>query len=208
MLSWNIRGVFKKANRDNLRKLLVSSQLAVVCLQETKKESSDVRERNYIGAWDPVCWVEIPSDGLSGGLVTFWDGGIITVDAATGDKNWLAIIGKVLSTDQAFVCVNVYGPQLSIDTRRLWTIFKDFILMHEDKAISLVGDFNCVRNLEERKNCIYQNSDTNSFNDFIEATELFEVHMVGSGFTWCGPNAKLSKLDRVLANWELYSKGN
>lgn len=180
----------------------------MVCLQETKKESSDVRERNFIGAWDPGCWVEIPSDGLSGGLITFWDGGIITVDTATGDKHWLAIMGKVLSTDQAFVCVNVYGPQMSMEKRRLWTVLKDFILMHEDKAICLVGDLNCVRNLGDRKNCIYQNSDSNSFNDFIEASELFEVHMVGSDFTWCGPSAKLSKLDRVLTNWELYSKGN
>ncbi|WOH08313.1 hypothetical protein DCAR_0727751 [Daucus carota subsp. sativus] len=109
---------------------------------------------------------------------------------------------------QPFVCVNVYAPQLLTDKRRLWAVLKEFILLHEDKAIAVVGDFNCVRNMEERKNCIYQNSDSFSFNEFIESSELFEVTMVGSDFTWCGPSAKLSKLDRVLANWEFYSRGN
>ena len=87
-------------------------------------------------------------------------------------------------------------------------MLKEFLSMHEDKAICLLGDFNCVRNVAERKNCMYSNSDSNYCNEFMQSSDLFEVNMSGSGFTWCGPSAKLSKLDRVLANWEFFSKGD
>ena len=71
VLSWNIRGVAKKANRDNLRKLIQHNSPSVVCLQESKKESKGILERKYLGAWDGSCWVEIPPSGQSVGLVTF-----------------------------------------------------------------------------------------------------------------------------------------
>ncbi|WOH04087.1 hypothetical protein DCAR_0623493 [Daucus carota subsp. sativus] len=118
------------------------------------------------------------------------------------------IVGRVKNVDQSFVCINVYGPQHALDKIRLWSVLKNFVHEHGDKAVCLIGDFNCVRNLEERKNCIYRNSDSNFFNDFIESSELFDVRMVGSGYTWCGPSAKQSRLDRVLANWEFFSKGD
>lgn len=85
---------------------------------------------------------------------------------------------------------------------------EEFINTHGDKAICLVGDFNCVRNSEERRNCLYRSIDSKSFNDFIEANELFDIQLSGSNFTWCGPAAKMSKLDRVLLNWEFFSKGS
>ena len=72
-----------------------------------------------------------------------------------------------------------------MDKKRLWAVLKEFIFMHEDKCMCLVGDFNCVRNLEERKNCNYRNSDSIFFNEVIKSSELFEIHMGGSRFTWC-----------------------
>ena len=87
VLSWNIRGIAKKANRDNLQMLIQSQQPSIVCLQETKKEIIDISFRKSAGAWDDKCWVEIPSCGMSGGLAIFWDGSVIVVESATGNRN-------------------------------------------------------------------------------------------------------------------------
>ncbi|XP_017245327.1 uncharacterized protein LOC108216978 [Daucus carota subsp. sativus] len=208
ILSWNIRGIGKKPNRDNLKKIIQGSRPSIVCLQETKKESKEAAVRRSLGAWNVNCWLEIPPQGLSGGLIIFWDDDLIKLETSSGNKNWLALVGQVSSSGQKFICINVYGPQSSTEKRSLWSNLGDLISMHEDKAICLVGDFNCVRGAEDRKNCDYRSSDSKYFNKFIAENELFDVLMVGSNFTWCGPNTRQSKLDRALVNWEMYSKGD
>lgn len=64
----------------------------------------------------------------------------------------------------------------------------------------MIGDFNCIRNESERKNCEYCRNDSKGFEYFITDNNLFDLELNNSLFTWFGPNGKCSKLDRFLVN--------
>lgn len=70
-----------------------------------------------------------------------------------------------------------------------------------DKSLCLIGDFNCVRNEDERKACQYRSLDSKGFNEFIVFNELIDVKSCNSIFTWNGRLGKQSRLDRALVNW-------
>lgn len=77
----------------------------------------------------------------------------------------------------------------------------ELISRNQDTLICLIGDFNCVRNAEERKGCQYRSLDSHHFNVFIRDSELHDVKFNNSLFTLCGSNNRLSRLDRALIKW-------
>ncbi|GKD28006.1 RNA-directed DNA polymerase, eukaryota [Tanacetum coccineum] len=67
-----------------------------------------------------------------------------------------------------------------------------------------MGDFNEVRNKNERLGTIFNVHGANAFNSFISMTNLEEVPLGGCSFTWCHRSAsKMSKLDRFLMSESL-----
>ncbi|GKF13040.1 RNA-directed DNA polymerase, eukaryota, reverse transcriptase zinc-binding domain protein [Tanacetum coccineum] len=70
-----------------------------------------------------------------------------------------------------------------------------------------MGDFNEVRNKNERFGTIFNVHVANAFNSFISMTNLEEVLLGGCFFTWCHISAsKMSKLDRFLMSESLLSE--
>lgn len=63
-----------------------------------------------------------------------------------------------------------------------------------------MGDFNSIREKEDRSGCTYAARDCNNFNAFIEDNNLIEVKGSNFQFTWFGPNNKKRKLDRIIIN--------
>lgn len=53
----------------------------------------------------------------------------------------------------------IKGPFITIDIRGM--VFK--------------GDYNCVRTMDERVNCLYREADTNSFNSFMAYANMLEL---------------------------------
>ena len=70
----------------------------------------------------------------------------------------------------------------------------------------VLGDFNCIRNPNERIGKIDRLLGDNSmqeFNEWIEDMELLEVPTVGRQYTWFRPNGESkSRLDRALISPE------
>ncbi|GJW05636.1 RNA-directed DNA polymerase, eukaryota [Tanacetum coccineum] len=67
-----------------------------------------------------------------------------------------------------------------------------------------MGDFNEVRNKNERFGTIFNVHGANAFNSFISMANLEEVPLGGCSFTWCHRSAsKMSKLDRFLMSESL-----
>ncbi|GKV12085.1 hypothetical protein SLEP1_g23283 [Rubroshorea leprosula] len=62
----------------------------------------------------------------------------------------------------------------------------------------IAGDFNAIRNLQERKGGRSVRRELKEFNDFIEMSSLVELPMIGRKFTWYQPNGQsMSRLDRI-----------
>lgn len=99
--------------------------------------------------------------------------------------------------------LNVYAPQDDGKKRKLRLDICSY-LSTSSKLFCLMGDFNSVRNEEERRGCTVHKRRAADFNAFIKATDLQELHKGGRRFTWVGQGGlKLSKLDRFLLSREL-----
>ncbi|XP_071740088.1 uncharacterized protein [Rutidosis leptorrhynchoides] len=67
--------------------------------------------------------------------------------------------------------------------------------------IILFGDFNEVRNINERMNCEFNQSWSDNFNNFINQSGLIGIPLGGKKFTRiCEKTMKFSKLDRFLVS--------
>ncbi|GJS24765.1 RNA-directed DNA polymerase, eukaryota, reverse transcriptase zinc-binding domain protein [Tanacetum coccineum] len=65
--------------------------------------------------------------------------------------------------------------------------------------VVIMGDFNEVRNKDERFGSVFNKQGADAFNSFISNAGLVEVPLGGCSFTWCHKSAtKMSKLDRFL----------
>jgi exonuclease III len=72
VLGWNIRGINVEAKKLKVREKMEESNCAILCLQETKKESFD---RKFIRGFCPRCFDNFicsPSVGASGGMLVVW----------------------------------------------------------------------------------------------------------------------------------------
>ncbi|XP_071741030.1 uncharacterized protein [Rutidosis leptorrhynchoides] len=98
------------------------------------------------------------------------------------------------------IVVNVYGPHDDTSKMRMWDSL-DSLMRNIDSCWLLCGDFNEVRDEDERFNSVFIPSRAKKFNDFINDNGLVEVPLGSRKFTRiCDNGVKMSKLDRFLAS--------
>ncbi|GKD26268.1 RNA-directed DNA polymerase, eukaryota, partial [Tanacetum coccineum] len=87
----------------------------------------------------------------------------------------------------------------------LWD-YLAFVISNWKGEVIIMGDFNEVRNKDERFGLCFNKQGAEAFNMFIANTSLEEVSLGGCTFTWCHKSAtKMSKLDRFLISESLMS---
>ncbi|KAK6243308.1 hypothetical protein QUC31_009717 [Theobroma cacao] len=91
----------------------------------------------------------------------------------------------------------VYAPCDANDKLSLWvdlsSSFSEFL-----RSWCCAGGFNTVKCLEEQHGCAQFSVGIGDFNNFIDRCELTNLPLVGMKFTWYGPKAKRSRIDRFL----------
>lgn len=195
VLSWNIRGAVSHSHRLNLKKLIHSSKPSVVCVQETKSVEWNKFMKMSIWDADDHGWLFSSSVGLSGGLLLSWDSTIIDYLSHKINRNWICFLGKIILTGKSFTIFNIYAPANTAAKQLLWEEIKTKYWCLDNEPILLIGDFNSVRNANERANYKYSTMDSQFFNNFIDSLGLEEVSSGRSVYTWFGPGKKKSKLD-------------
>ncbi|XP_071687414.1 uncharacterized protein [Rutidosis leptorrhynchoides] len=98
------------------------------------------------------------------------------------------------------IIVNVYGPHNYIKKKEMWNSLEKLLEFDNDNWV-LCGDFNEVRNEDERCNCIFNARRATIFNTFMNNSKLIEVPLEGKRFTRIWDNGRrFSKLDRFLVS--------
>nr|GEX75491.1 NAC domain-containing protein 83-like [Tanacetum cinerariifolium] len=70
----------------------------------------------------------------------------------------------------------------------------------------ILGDFNEVRSIDERRGSCFNPSSARVFDHFISSSGLVDVKLKGYAFTWSRPSgSKMSKLDRFLVSECIFS---
>nr|GEY88525.1 RNA-directed DNA polymerase, eukaryota [Tanacetum cinerariifolium] len=81
-----------------------------------------------------------------------------------------------------------------------------YLVTHCNGDCMVMGDFNEVRCMEDRRGSVFNVQGANEFNNFISNSGLVEVQLEGYSFTWSHLSAtKMSKLDRFLVTKGLIS---
>ncbi|XP_021990912.1 uncharacterized protein LOC110887642 [Helianthus annuus] len=120
----------------------------------------------------------------------FWGSGDVQFD-------WVGAIGR------SGGLISFWDPKrftLS-DKRVLWEELARVITLDDNYWI-VGGDFNCVRDVSERRNSRFNMVEANEFNDFLEGSGLCEYALRGMKFT-LKTGDKLSRIDRIFLSWNI-----
>ncbi|GJS03718.1 RNA-directed DNA polymerase, eukaryota [Tanacetum coccineum] len=111
-----------------------------------------------------------------------------------------------VSNGKLLLIISVYAPQELSEKKSLWD-YLCHVIDNWKGSVIIMGDFNEVRNKNERFGTIFNVHGANAFNSFISMANLEEVPLGGCSFTWCHRSAsKMSKLDRFLMSESLLSE--
>ena len=100
-----------------------------------------------------VSWESVPSVQAAGGLLCLWNNSVFHVERSIKGNRFLCLEGKWKSEDQRLFIVNVYAPCDLAGKRNLWEELLQLKESNLDGAWCFLGDFNSIRNQEERIGC-------------------------------------------------------
>lgn len=202
LLSLNTNGLGDSNKISWIRKIRSDKKVSVLCLQESHLSDSSVF--SFHPVWGNsnfnVEWVN--AIGRSGGIATLWNPSIFHRSDVYKDQNFLLVSGYIIGSGFQLHILNVYAPQDSRAKRRLWDRIGQKLHSLAGRVI-LLGDFNVVRNQDERLNSIVNMGASTTFNEFINRFQLLEYQKCRKKFTYIPSNLQhMSKLDRMLVNHE------
>lgn len=183
ILCWNVRGLNDKEKWDHLRNKIQESNAHIIFLQETKRETFDLR---FIRNFAPKRFDKFdfcPSVGASGGILICWASNFFNL--VTSEKHSFAIRMYVTAAHnlETWTLVVVYGPcrQPARDNFVNWL----FNMNIDDEDLwLLIGDFNFYRYAENRNRPGGNFNDCLIFNDIISHLGLVELPIKGRSYTW------------------------
>ncbi|XP_058733670.1 uncharacterized protein LOC131605315 [Vicia villosa] len=197
--SLNIRGGGSSAKRRRIHHLILKGKPDIFLIQESKLAS--VSDSIAYSFWrnKDIGYSFLPSDGASGGLILLWNSDSIKVLCSFCGEGYLGL--KVVWKEEYYYIANVYSSCHRGEKRVLWRKLLDLKSRFTDGEWVIAGDFNAVKNMNERKGGSgrYRAREAREFSDFISLSNLIDVPNKGKKFTWFGGDGKArSRIDRFL----------
>ncbi|KAK8611389.1 hypothetical protein V6N13_131441 [Hibiscus sabdariffa] len=203
--SWNVRGLGKFEKKASVKRLVLSSNAKVVFLQETKLRTiEDKITYSLCGRSSSFKVAYSPSNGSAGGLITLWNPEFFIVETSTVQQSFISLMGTIPSLNLKCLLINVYLPN---DVHRRQEIFVSIsnLVARLNIPILMGGDFNIVRNSEEKSGLHIQRGAMFAFFDLINDLSLIDLPLFGGRFTWSNlrESPSSSRIDRFLLSQEL-----
>ncbi|XP_021986439.1 uncharacterized protein LOC110882821 [Helianthus annuus] len=197
-LSINLRGVRNHHKSEWIRGLKTSYGCHFLAIQETKLQDSESFVFNQFWGRSEFKLAAVNSQGRSGGLACIWSPTVFRCDNIIQNRYYIVMSGFLVQIGCSINIVNIYAPNDAVSRRGVWSELLNIRNSLQGLWL-LMGDFNEVRNSEERMNSEFIEANAEAFNQFILSAGLVEYNMGGGNFTYMSDNGKkLSKLDRFL----------
>ncbi|KAL2942686.1 hypothetical protein RDABS01_031035 [Bienertia sinuspersici] len=213
MICWNVRGANNPDKMKAIQQYLAEQQVGLACLLETKVKSPNLGLL-YNSIFNGWCFTSNVQKHYNGRIVLAWNPNSFTV-------------GLEQMTDQIIHCV--IKPSGALEE-----FFYTFIYAHNDAKLRdslwetlsklnsklrgpwlMMGDFNCVINIEERIGSAVRQKEIDPMRRCISECELQDIPYSGHFYTWSNKQVTedrvWSKLDRAMANekWlEVFQSAN
>ncbi|GKV33388.1 hypothetical protein SLEP1_g41905 [Rubroshorea leprosula] len=180
-------GLGSALKRKEIGKLVREERPDFLFLQESKLERVDDDLSRTVWNSGDCGWVMKESIGASRGLLCFWNKkNFDKTGDHTGD-GYLRISGEWGFHKVKCNLVNVYGPNDRQKRLKLWDELRNMITEEGGRWL-IVGDFNAVRCLKERRGRTGESPDMREFDTFILSAGLIDIKMVNRRFTWYKPD--------------------
>ncbi|GJV80215.1 RNA-directed DNA polymerase, eukaryota [Tanacetum coccineum] len=112
----------------------------------------------------------------SGGILCMWEASMFKKDNATISDNFVALYGTWLPTNSKIMFVVVYAPQQAACKMVLWDYLSILLNRWVGDTI-MMGDFNEVRSIDERRGSIFNPNSARRFDQFISSSGLVDVKL-------------------------------
>nr|GFC38034.1 RNA-directed DNA polymerase, eukaryota [Tanacetum cinerariifolium] len=200
ILSLNIQGLGHKTKEEWIKELTSKNRINFMAIQETKTHYVNHIDVKFMWGNSNYNYVYSEAVGNSDGILYVWEATVFKKDYATISDNFIAIYGTWLPSNSKVLFVAINAPQQVSRKRLLWDYVSTLIDRWNGEVVVL-GDFNEVRNIDERRGFCFNPTSARVFDQFISASSLVDVKMEGYTFTWSHPSgSKMSKLDRFLVS--------
>jgi len=201
--SWNVRGWRAEGKKSMIKNFIMGENIDILGLVETKHVEVSQWEINKCWATQDVEWVHAPALNGSGGLIVSWHKDAFEAISTFIGQRWICVLGTfAMENFRCAVCV-VYAPNDQGGRRLLWGQLRNL----RDKLslpLIMVGDFNEVARIEERKDATQFTTSMRDFSDFIQDTQLFDLE-IGQKYTWMRKNSA-SRIDRALVTMDVVNQ--
>jgi exonuclease III len=203
VMAWNCRGLACAPTVRTLRALIRLHRPDVLFLSETKVISN--RFWNVLFHLGFSTWLEVPPDGLSGGLFVTWKQGLV-LQPIRIDQNQISCLVTSHPAPCSWMISCVYAPHTSTSRSIFWSELAQ-LGNSFGGAWLLLGDFNAIlSSVEKCGGRRFGSSSHSDFVDFVHSNALVDLGYVGNKFTWSnhrmGSANIRERLDRGLANQE------
>ncbi|GKV27589.1 hypothetical protein SLEP1_g36748 [Rubroshorea leprosula] len=197
------RGLGGMLKKKEVRRLVQEEKPDFLFLQETKLEKVDVGICRQLWYSDEVDWVAKGSSGASGGLLCLWDRRqFVKTEEFSGD-GFVGLAGEWGANKKQYFLINVYGSNDRQRKASLWEELRKLVTEKEGCWL-IAGDFNAVREPEERRGRSGESLDMKDFDEFIVTSDLVDVKLSNRKYTWYKPDGTaMSRLDRFLLSTEM-----
>ncbi|MCH96753.1 cytochrome P450, partial [Trifolium medium] len=147
------RGLGGLEKRKEVRKLVGDQNPLLLCIQETKLQSCEDFLCSTLWGNSPHVFSYRPSIGASGGwgLLTFWNSSEVEVWSTESREHVLWCHGRFIKSGEEFSVANVYAPCDYGAKIGLWDSLSVRIQSLGRRMVCICGDFNAVKNLDERR---------------------------------------------------------
>ncbi|XP_020265045.1 uncharacterized protein LOC109840710 [Asparagus officinalis] len=177
--------------------------LSLLALLETKLSETKLQSlaNKITKIWK---WVSNVQEAGNGRIWILWDNDILTIQNVIFSEQ--CITCTIESRDGRFfsLCTIVYASNHLASRKNLW---RDLLTLKQgvNSPWFIGGDFNAIASCEEKIGGLpVTESDTEDFQNFINAGQLLHLRSTGCYYTWCNKQEAdsriWSRLDRCLVN--------
>ena len=203
-LIWNSEGFRDTAKHLRVQEEIREHKLDIVALLETERSNFAAPFLRGLAIGRNYSWYCLPTRGRSGGILVGINNDTLCVKRV--DAGDFCVKFHLRSNDGfEWNFVAVYG---AAQDEHKYPSLAELARICDNNALPIMvgGDFNIIRNPQEKNNDNYNAHWPFVFNAIIESLNLKEIHLSGRQFTWASRRQipTFEKLDRVLATveWE------
>lgn len=208
-ISWNIRGLNNAGKKRILENRIMSDNLDILLIQETKVEL--VHPPLLLNScFKPYNFLANLETSSAGGIMTLWKDSKFDLISSLATHHSITVVLRIIGTNESISITNVYFPHKVI----LYQIKMLQCISNLLDPINLpfkiiAGDFNMITNFAEKRGGIWKlNKDSEAFLTTIENLNLIDIPTNNGIYTWNnrrgGDRQIASRLDRFLLSEETY----